>query len=206
MEAAAIVIDTWLQPAGLRSRKISFKSKVSHSSECPRAAVLRLQKRMLKVLTSSSTSASEVGDPMPDFEHLLKIASGLSKISTGNFKKQVTTAEGKAKSERRSLTDRQSSWMIYDFLKISGDNGAILDFRDISKVQRKNGNVQACDKKGDEVSSAVTDRPTDNILESLYKMQVERSEEPEICVASLRPRDDIWRQEKYYCRLKFMVH
>ena len=52
-EAAAIVIDTWLQPAGLRSRKISFKSKVSHSSEYPRAAVLRLLKRMLKVLTSS---------------------------------------------------------------------------------------------------------------------------------------------------------
>ena len=72
---------------------------------------------------------------MPDFEHLLKIASGLSKISTGNFKKQVTTAEGKAKSERRSLTGRQSSWMIYDFLKIGGDNGAILDFRDLSQVQ-----------------------------------------------------------------------
>ena len=132
---------------------------------------------------------------MPDFEHLSKIASGLSEIPSGNFKKQVTTAEGKAKSERRSLTGRQSSWMIYDFLKISGDNGAILDFRDISKVQRKNGNVQACDTKGDEVSSAVTDRPTDNILESLYKMQVERSEDPEILVASLRPRDDIWRQE-----------
>ena len=66
--------------------------------------------------------------------------------------------------------------MIYDFFNISGDNEAILDLRDFSKVQLNSGNVRAFDTKLDEVLSAVTDRPTDNILESLCKMQVEPSE------------------------------
>ena len=41
--------------------------------------------------------------------------------------------------------------MIYDFYNISGDNEAILDFRDLSTVQLENGNVQAFDTKWDEV-------------------------------------------------------
>ena len=82
------------------------------------------------------TSASLAGDPIPDFENLdFKIASGLRKILAGDFKKQVTTAEGKALSEKRSLTGRQIAWKIHDFFKISGDHEAILDFRDLSKVQ-----------------------------------------------------------------------
>ena len=67
--------------------------------------------------------------------------------------------------------------MIYNVSKISGDYGAILDFRDLSKVQLKNDNVQASDTKWDEVLSAGTDSMSDNILESLYKMQLEKSEE-----------------------------
>ena len=41
----------------------------------------------------------------------------------------------------------------------------------------KNDNVQPFDTKWDEILSAVTDRPTDSMLESLYKMQIEKSEE-----------------------------
>ena len=61
------------------------------------------------------TSASITGDPIPDIEILgFKIASGLRKILTGNFKKQVTADEGKAESEKRSLSGNQIAWMIYD--------------------------------------------------------------------------------------------
>ena len=45
------------------------------------------------------TSATITGRPTPDFENLdFKIASGLRKILNGNFKKQVTTAEGTSHS------------------------------------------------------------------------------------------------------------
>ena len=119
-------------------------------------------------------SSSETGRPIPDYENLVfKIASGLMRILTGNFKEQVTTAQAKTQSEKRSLTGRQIDWKIHDFRKNSGDNEAILDFRDLSKVQVKNDNVQAFSTNWDEVLSAVSDRLTDRILESLYKMQVE---------------------------------
>ena len=67
--------------------------------------------------------------------------------------------------------------MIYDVFKISGDKKAIWDFRYLSTDQFENENVQAFDTKWDEASSAVTGRRTDNMLEALYRMQVEKSEE-----------------------------
>ena len=63
---------------------------------------------MLERIDDRITSASFLADPILDFENLdFKIASGLKKIPPGNFKKQVTTAEGKAQSEKRSLTGKQ---------------------------------------------------------------------------------------------------
>ena len=45
------------------------------------------------------TSASKTRKAVRDFLNLdFKLASGLRKILTGNFKKQVTTAEGNAQS------------------------------------------------------------------------------------------------------------
>ena len=62
----------------------------------------------VKSIDDLITSASTTGDPIPDFENLgFKIASGLRKILTGSIKKQVTTAEGKARPEKRSLTGKQ---------------------------------------------------------------------------------------------------
>ena len=43
------------------------------------------------------TSTSITGEPILDFENFdFKIANGFRKIMTGNFKKEVTTAEGKS--------------------------------------------------------------------------------------------------------------
>ena len=51
------------------------------------------------------SSACITGKSIADFENLhFKIASGLKNVLTRNFKKQATTAEGKAQSEKRSLT------------------------------------------------------------------------------------------------------
>ena len=75
------------------------------------------------------------GKPILVFENLdVKIASGLRKIQTRNFKKHFTTDKCKAQSEKGSLTGRHIAWMIHDLFKIRGEHGAILDFRDSSKV------------------------------------------------------------------------
>ena len=117
-DAEAIFVDKWAQPTVVSSWEISFKSEVSHFSQYPRAAMLRIgEVEDAESMDGLIASASWSGRPIPDFENLdFKIASGLRKILTGNFKKQVTTAEGKAQSEKRSLTGKQIPWLIYDSL------------------------------------------------------------------------------------------
>ena len=130
-------IDKWPQPTDIISCKMIFKSEVSHSSQYPRLAMLWTgDLQDAHSIDDLNTPASVTRRPIPDFENLdeKKIASGLRNIPTGNVTKQVTTADGKAQSEKRSLTGRQIAWMIYDFFKIRGDSEDIVDFRDLSKV------------------------------------------------------------------------
>ena len=193
-------LDKWLQPTEYRSWIISFNNEVSHSSQHPRATMLWIgQVEGAESVGDPSTLAFTTGRPIPDFENLdFKIASGLTKILK-NFKKQITTAERKAQSEKRSLTGRQIACMICDF-----HNEAIWDFRDLSKVQLNNDNVQPFNSKWDEALSAVTDRPTDNKLESLYKMQVEKSKELTYLL-QVYTQETSFGDKKYdYCRLKLM--
>ena len=165
---------------------VDSKAKSLLVRKNPRAALLWIG----EVENANSTddfnlSASITGKLISDFENLdFNVASRFKSILTGNFKKQVTTAEGKAKSEKRSLTRRQVAWMICDFHTIGDDNEPFGNFRDLSNVQLKNDNVQASDTKWDEILSAVTGRPTDSILESLHKSLIEKS------------RNDTWRQER----------
>ena len=83
--------------------RISFKSEVRHSSQDLRAADLRIgDVEDAQSIDDFITPASTTGRPIPDFENLdFKIASGIRKILQGNFKKYVTTTEGKAQSEKR---------------------------------------------------------------------------------------------------------
>ena len=121
---------------------------------------------------------------MPDFEnHDFKIASGLRKILTGNFHKRVTTAEGKAQPEKITYrqTDRLDGLRLLQYL---WRNQAILDFRDLT---------------------AVTDRPTDSMLETLYKMQVAKSEELNYLLQVYAPETTLGDEKYDYCRLKVMV-
>ena len=96
--------------------------------------------------------------------------------------------------------------MICDFSEMIGDDDAILDDRDLPQVQLQNDNVQASDTKSNEVTSAFANRPIDNILESLYKMQVERSEELKHALHVFTHETSFGDKKYDYCRLKLMAH
>ena len=100
----------------------------------------------------------------------------------------------------RSLTGRHIACMIFDDFKIRGDNEAILDIRDLSNVPIKNDSVLAFDAKCDEVLSAVTDRPSDN----MYKMQVEKSDELKY-VLQVYAQETTFGDKNDDCRLKLMA-
>ena len=97
------------------------------------------------------------------------------------------------------------AWMIYDFFKISGDNEAILDFRDLSEVQLKNDNVQAFDTKWSEVSSAAIDRATDNVLEICARCKLKKSEDLKYLLQVCAQETTFGDKTHDYCRLKLMA-
>ena len=59
------------------------------------------------------------------------------------------------------------------------------------QFKKRTTTSKAFDTKWDEVPPAVTDRLTYDKIQSVYKMQVEKSEDFEHCVASLRSKEDI---------------
>ena len=98
---------------------------------------------------------------------------------------------------------RQTAWMIYHFFN-SGDNGGILDFRDLSKVQLRTTTLKLSTQKWDEVLSAVTGRLADNKLEALYQMHVEKSEELKYLLQVYAQETTFGGNTYDYCRLKLM--
>ena len=101
---------------------------------------------------------------MPDFEVLdSKIASGPKKFLTADFKTRVYMEEQKAQQDNRFLNGRHIAHMIYDYLMISGTGEALLDFKDLLRVQLVNDNLQSLGTKWDELLLSVTKVPDEDI-------------------------------------------
>ena len=76
-----------------------------------------------------------------------------------------------------------------------------MDFKDLATVQEKNDNVRQ--QMGQ--FSAVIDRLTDSIMESLHKMQVEKSKELKLLLQVYARDTTVGDKKCDYCRLKLMV-
>ena len=95
-----------------------------------------------------------------------RIASALSKITQNSYyKKQVSLEDQKAQKEDRFLRGRQVAFMIY------------LDYADLFSVTPRDDNVQEYGARYDEVLLSMSKIPSDDILESLYKLRKRQSDQ-----------------------------
>ena len=92
--------------------------------------------------------------------------------------------------------------MIHVFFNISGGNEAISDLKHLSQNKLENDNVQDFDTRWDEVWSAVTDRPTDSILESLYQIRVDESEELKYLLQVYAQETTVGDKKCDYCKIE----
>ena len=105
-----------------------------------------------------------------------KIASVLNKIiRNSQFKKKVRLEEQEDLKEDLFLRGRQIAFMIYDYFRVTGAHGAVLDYADLFSVTLHDDNVQEFDTRRDEILLSTTKIPSDDTLESLFKLRIRES-------------------------------
>ena len=117
---------------------------------------------------------------VPNFETLdARFASALNKIIHNSyFKKKVRTEEKRAQKEDRFIRGRHIAYTIYDFFRVTGAHDTVLDYADLFSITLRNDNVQEFDTSWDEILWSLTKIPTDDVLESLYKISTCESYQP----------------------------
>ena len=113
----------------------------------------------------------------PDFEMLdAKIAMALNKIIQNPlFKMKVSLEEQKAQLQGRFLRGLQIVFMICEYFRVAGAHDTVLDYADLFNITLRNDDVQEFDTRLDEFFLSMSKIPTDDVLESLYKLRIRES-------------------------------
>ena len=82
----------------------------------------------------------------------------------------------KAHKEDRCLRGRQIAYLIYEYFRVTGANDSVENYAELFTVVLQNDNIHEFDTKWDEILLSMTQIPTDDILESLYKLRTRESE------------------------------
>ena len=82
----------------------------------------------------------------------------------------------KAHKGDRFLRGRQISYFIYEYFRVPGANDSVENYEDLLTVVLRKDDIQELDSKWDEILLLMTQIPSDDILESLYKIRIRESE------------------------------
>ena len=162
---------------------------------------------MVEPVDDLKSSRSITGTHGPYFEVLdARIASALNRIiQNTRFKKKVSLEEMKAHKEDRFLRGRQIAYLIYEYFQVTGANDSVENYADLFTIGLRNDDIQEFDSKWDGILLSMTKIPSDDILESLYKLRIRGSEKLKTV---LELYDLVTHQRKGgpdYDRLKTMV-
>ena len=119
-----------------------------------------------------------------------KIASALNKITQNSqFKKKVSLEEQKAQKEDRFLRGRQIAFMIYDYFRVTGAHDTVSDQADLFSITLHDDNIQEFDTRWNEVPLSMSKSPSDDNLESLYKLRIRESAQLKNSIGIVRHGD-----------------
>ena len=124
------------------------------------------------------SSSSIRGIPIPNFEVFdARTASALNRIiHNSHFKRRISLEEQKAKKEDRFLRGRQIAYLFYEYFPVTGANDSVENYDDLFTIVLRNDDIQEFDSKWDGILLSLTQIPSDDILESFYKLRIRESE------------------------------
>ena len=140
---------------------------------------------------------------MPNVEVLdARIASALNRIiHNSQFKRSISLEEQKAQKQDRFLRGRQSAYLIYEYFRVTGANDSVENYADLFTSGLRNNDIQEFDSKWDGILRSMTQIPSDDILEGLYKLRIRVSEK----LKTVLELYDLEIHQPDYHRLKTMV-
>ena len=134
---------------------------------------------MVESVYELKSSRSIAGNDFPNFEVLdARIAPALNNIVQNQQFKEEGQSRGTQSPERGPfLRGRQTAFMIYDYFRVTSARDTVLDYADLFSVTLRNDGVQEFDTRWDEILLSMTKVPSDDLLESLYKLRIRESEQ-----------------------------
>ena len=200
--------DKFHNPATFACWKIRFKTEVCTCSQFPTEAMLWIKEvDMVESVDDLKSSCSIRGIQTPDFEVLdAKTASALNRIiHNTHFKRKVSLEDQKAQKKYRFLRGRQIAFLIYEYFWVTGANDSVEDYVDLFTVVLRNDDIQEFDSKWDEILLSMTQTPSDDILEGLYKLRIRESEKLKTVLDLYNMKIHHKKAGPDYHRLKTMV-
>ena len=111
----------------------------------------------------------------------------------------------KAQTQDRFLRGRQIACVICEHFRVTGAHEAVLDLTHFFLVSLQGDDIQDFDTRWDQVLLGASERPTENVLESLYKMRIRESLQLQTVLAMYEQEIDQHRSKPSDQKLKTMV-
>ena len=167
LQISDLHFDKFPNPATFACWKMRFKTEVCTCLRFP----------SVDSVDDLKSSCSTRGIQMPNFEVFdAKIASALNRIiHDTQFKRKVSLEEQKAQTEDLFLRGRQIAYLIYDYFRVTGANDSVENYADLFTIALRNDDIQEFDSKWDGILLSMTQIPSDDILEGLYKVRIRES-------------------------------
>ena len=142
-------------------------------SDFPSDAILWIKEvEMVDSLDELKSSRSVSGKNFPNFEILdVEITSALNKIIQNP---QIQEEDQSRGTEKRGpvSTRKTDRLVIYNYFRVTGAHDTSLDYVCLFSVTLHNDKIQEFDARWDEVPLCMSKIPSDEILESLYKLGI----------------------------------
>ena len=111
----------------------------------------------------------------------------------------------KAQKEDRFLRGRQIAYFIYEYFRVTGADDSVENYADLFTVVLQNDDIQEFDSKWHDFLLSMTQVPSDDILEGLYKLRIRESEKLRTVLELYNMEIHQKKAEPDYHRLKTMV-
>ena len=113
--------------------------------------------------------------------------------------------EQKAQKEDRFLRGKQIAYLIYEYFRVTGAKDSVENYADLFTIVLRNDDFQEFDSKWDEILLSMTQIPSDDILESLYKLRIRESDKLKTVLELYNMEIHQKKAGPDYHRLKTMV-